>query len=148
MLRASERAALACTRAVIANSPATARALVADYGVPRRAHHRRAARHRSRAARCGQTARSTSVALLAVGAVVPRKGYDVLIEALAGLLDLPWRLTIVGDCSRDPATAARLKADIERHRLAPRVTIEDAVPAERLAAALRRLRPVRPALAL
>jgi glycosyltransferase involved in cell wall biosynthesis len=29
---------------------------------------------------------------------------------------------------------ARLKADIARHRLSPRVTIEDAVPAERLAA--------------
>jgi glycosyltransferase involved in cell wall biosynthesis len=66
--------------------------------------------------------------------VVPRKGYDILIAALSGLLDLPWRLTIVGDCSRDAATYARLMADIERHRLAPRVTIEDAVPAERLAA--------------
>ena len=37
------------------------------------------------------------VALLAVGAVVPRKGYDVLIAALAGLTDLPWHLTIAGD---------------------------------------------------
>jgi glycosyltransferase involved in cell wall biosynthesis len=74
------------------------------------------------------------VALLAVGSVVPRKGYDVLTEALAGLIDLPWRLTIVGDCSRDPACAARLRVDIERCRLAPRVTIEDAAAAERLAA--------------
>jgi glycosyltransferase involved in cell wall biosynthesis len=41
------------------------------------------------------------IALLAVGSVVPRKGYDLLVEALAGLLDLPWQLTIVGD-ARDP----------------------------------------------
>ena len=33
-LRKSETAALACVRAVIANSPVTARTLVADYGVP------------------------------------------------------------------------------------------------------------------
>jgi glycosyltransferase involved in cell wall biosynthesis len=69
---------------------------------------------------------------LAVGSVVPRKGYDLLIEALAGLIDLPWSLTIVGDCGRDVATAGQLRADIERHRLAPRVTIAGAVGPERL----------------
>ena len=38
------------------------------------------------------------IALLAVGAVVPRKGYDVLVAALARLKHLPWRLVIAGDC--------------------------------------------------
>lgn len=127
----SERKALSFAHAVVANSAATARAL-ADYGVPADritvappGTDRAPAVRRKRA--------STLVALLAVGAVVPRKGYDVLIEALAGLLDLPWHLTIVGDCSRDPATTARLKGDIVRHRLEPRVAIEDAVATERLA---------------
>ncbi len=130
-LRQSERAALACTRGVIVTSAATARTLAADFGVPPEritvappGTDRPAAMRRRSA---------SSVALLAVGAVVPRKGYDVLVEALAGLLDLPWRLTIVGDCGRDPPTAARLRAEIVRHRLEPRVTIEDAIPAERLA---------------
>jgi glycosyltransferase involved in cell wall biosynthesis len=130
-LRASERRALACTHAVIANSAATARALEADYGVPSE-RMTIAPPGTDRAPLVRPNTTSTLVALLAVGAVVPRKGYDLLIEALAGLLDLPWRLIIVGDCSRDPATAARLKADIMRHRLEPRVRIEDAVAPERL----------------
>src|SRR2546430_1834068 len=37
------------------------------------------------------------VALLSVGIIVPRKGYDLLIPALASVRELPWRLTIVGD---------------------------------------------------
>ena len=40
--------------------------------------------------------------LLSVGAIVPRKGFDVLIAALATLADLPWQLTIAGDRTRDP----------------------------------------------
>jgi glycosyltransferase involved in cell wall biosynthesis len=129
-LRESERAALACTRGVIATSPATARTLVSDYGVsaeritvaPPGTDHPKVVRRNS----------ADAPLLLAVGSVVPRKGYDVLVEALSLLLDLPWRLTIVGDCSRDPATTARLRADIERHRLGSRITIMDAIPADRL----------------
>jgi glycosyltransferase involved in cell wall biosynthesis len=130
-LRASETAALACARGVVVTSATTARTLAADYGVPRESitvappgTDRPAVVRRSSAA---------SVALLAVGAVVPRKGYDLLIAALAALLDLPWTLTIVGDCGRDRAAVEGLKADIARHRLGSRVTIAGAVPDERLA---------------
>ena len=38
-----------------------------------------------------------TVTLLAVGSVVPRKGYDVLIDGLAAIADLDWRLVIAGD---------------------------------------------------
>ena len=129
-LRDSERRALSFTHAVVANSPATARALQADYGVP--ADRITVAPPGTDRAPAIERHHSGPVALLAVGAVVARKGYDVLVGALAGLLDLPWHLTIVGDCRRDPATAAQLKADIERHQLAPRVTIQDAVSRPRL----------------
>ena len=132
-LKKSERAALAQARAVVANSATTARALSADYGigadritVAPPGTDRPVLAPRSRGA--------DEVALLAVGAVVARKGYDVLIAALAELTALPWRLTIAGDCGRDAATAARLKADIARFRLDRRVTIEDAVAPDRLAA--------------
>ena len=131
-MRESEQKALSCTRAVVANSAATARALAADYGVPSaRITIAPPGTDRVAIAPRGQSAKAN---LLTVGAVVPRKGYDLLIAALAQLLDLPWHLTIVGDCSRDAATAAQLRADIARYGLSPRVTIEDAAPAERLAA--------------
>jgi glycosyltransferase involved in cell wall biosynthesis len=134
-LRASERAALACMRAVVVNSPMTARTLIADYAVPpERITIAPPGTDRPPLMRRNTAPPGAPVTLLTVGAVVPRKGYDVLTEALATLIDLPWRLTIVGDCSRDSACSARLRADIADFRLTPRVTIADAVPAERLAA--------------
>jgi glycosyltransferase involved in cell wall biosynthesis len=127
-------------RAVIVNSPMTARTLIADYAVPEDritiappGTDQPALVRRNTAAR-NTAATGTPVALLTVGSVVARKGYDVLTEALATLIDLPWRLTIVGDCSRDLACAARLREDIARYRLTPRVTLTGAVRADELAA--------------
>ena len=74
-----------------------------------------------------------AVALLAVGAVVPRKGYDVLLAALAELKHLSWRLVIAGDGGRSPETFAQLEADIARLGLADRVALRGAVSAEQLA---------------
>jgi glycosyltransferase involved in cell wall biosynthesis len=70
--------------------------------------------------------------LISVGALVPRKGFDILIASLATLVDLPWRLTIAGDAGRDRDTAARLAADIERRKLGDRIALLGAVPSERL----------------
>ena len=112
-------------------SPTTARTLAADYGVPaERITVAPPGTDRPAVPRRNDTG---SVALLAVGALVPRKGYDLLVEALAGLIDLPWTLTVAGDCARSPETTAQLQADIARHRLAPRVTLAGAVPDQRLA---------------
>ena len=41
------------------------------------------------------------VHMVSVGTVTPRKRHDVLVQALAGLLEHDWRLTCVGDCERD-----------------------------------------------
>jgi len=131
LLRASERAALAATTHIIVTSAATARYLVADYAVP--AERITVACPGSDPAPMAQGSQDGIVRLLSIGAIVPRKGFDVLIAALATLIDLPWHLAIAGDRSRDPETAARLDADIRRHSLGGRVTVHGAVSPERLA---------------
>jgi glycosyltransferase involved in cell wall biosynthesis len=55
--------------------------------------------------------------------VAPRKGFDVLVSALAGLADLPWRLTVAGALDRDPPTAAALAGAIEKAGLSERVSL-------------------------
>jgi glycosyltransferase involved in cell wall biosynthesis len=131
-LRASERAALAHARHAVTTSPTVARVLTSDYAVaPERLTIAPPGTDRAAQAQGGSDG---TVALLAVGAVVPRKGYDVLIAALAALADLPWRLTIAGDCARDPATAAQIEADIARRDLAGRVVLAGAVSDECLEA--------------
>lgn len=129
-MRASERAALACARHVVVTSTATARLLAADYAV---------ARENITVVVPGldlaTAARGTSngmVRLLSVGAIVPRKGFDVLIAALATISDLPWHLTIAGDRTRDAVCAARLHADVARYGLGNRVALLGAVSDERI----------------
>jgi glycosyltransferase involved in cell wall biosynthesis len=130
-LRASERSALGFARHVIASSTTTARLLTVDYGVPsdrlsvvEPGIDRVAARPRDHAG---------EVVLLAVGAVIPRKGYDVLVAALARLEHLPWRLVIAGDRGRSPQTSRRLEADIAARGLADRIRLLGAVSPDELA---------------
>jgi glycosyltransferase involved in cell wall biosynthesis len=131
-LRASERAALAGARRVVVTSKATACILATDYAVPRDCITIAPPGADRVASAEGNP--GGPVALLSVGALVPRKGYDVLIAALAEIADLDWRLTIVGPRDRDRATAARLGARIAALGLAPRVTLAGAVAPDRLAA--------------
>jgi glycosyltransferase involved in cell wall biosynthesis len=130
-LRASERAALACAGHVVATSAKVARLLVDDYGVApdcisvvQPGTDRVPARPRNE---------NGVVKLLAVGSLIPRKGYDVLVAALARLTHLPWRLTVVGDCGRSPQTARQVRADIARLGLADQVTLLGTVGANELA---------------
>lgn len=128
-LQTSERAALANVRHIIVTSANTARLLASDYGVaPDRITVALPGVDRRRHAR---NEAGGPLRLLSVGSIVPRKGYDVLIAALATLADLPWQLTIVGD-ARDAKTATQLEADIAGTGLQKRVRLVGAVPAESL----------------
>lgn len=72
-------------------------------------------------------------AILSVGALVPRKGHTVLLQALARLFDLDWSLTIIGDDTRDPDHAAALRAQAVASGIANRVrfagALDDLAPA-------------------
>jgi glycosyltransferase involved in cell wall biosynthesis len=129
--RRRERAALTCTCHVVVTSPSTARLLAADYGVSPE-HITIVVPGTERRSPAGGSS-DGRVSLLSVGSVVPRKGYDILVTALAGLKDLPWRLTIAGDRSRDPAAAFWLDAAIQRLGLANRISLLGAVTSEQLA---------------
>jgi glycosyltransferase involved in cell wall biosynthesis len=54
---------------------------------------------------------------------VPRKGYDVLIAALATLADLPWQLTIVGDPTRSADTTTALIHAVQLAGLTEKVSL-------------------------
>ena len=117
----SERKALAAARSVIVTSRATGKRLNADYDVP--PERITVAPPGTDRGAPAKGSLDGTLRLLSVGAVVPRKGFDALIAALASIAGLPWRLTIAGDLTRDPATAAKLEADIARHGLAGRVDL-------------------------
>ena len=131
-LHDSERAALALTRRIVATSRATAQLLAARFDVPS-GHIDVIVPGTDRGSFATGSDRAP-LRLLSVGAIVPRKGFDLLVEALARLTDLPWHLTIVGDRTRDLQAVARLDAAVAHHRLEDRIENMGAVSSGRLAA--------------
>jgi glycosyltransferase involved in cell wall biosynthesis len=75
--------------------------------------------------------------ILSIGTLVPRKGHDVLLHALARLFDLDWHLTIAGSPHRDPAHAEALVALTETLGLAQRVRFAGEVTGDALEALWR-----------
>jgi glycosyltransferase involved in cell wall biosynthesis len=62
--------------------------------------------------------------LLCIATLTPRKGHRVLIDALAGLRDLPWHLRCLGSLTMNTACAADVHEAIAAGGLAGRVSLE------------------------
>lgn len=132
-LRVSEHSALAAARHVITVSATTAAVLNFDYGVDD---------ERITVVTPGSDPAPPAVGstdgvihLVSVGAVTRRKGFDLLITALSMVKDLPWRLTVVGDLTRDGAVVAHLRNTIAYLGLDDRVLLAGAVSDDALARA-------------
>ncbi|MGI9424689.1 MAG: glycosyltransferase family 4 protein [Hyphomicrobiaceae bacterium] len=117
---ALEQQALAHARRVIAASRTTARLLERKYDVPadRVVVAEPGTEPAARAA-----GGDGDLQLLAVGAIIPRKNYGTLVEALKSLPDDRWHLTIAGSTSRDMTCATELREAIMRSGLRSRITL-------------------------
>jgi glycosyltransferase involved in cell wall biosynthesis len=126
-----ESAVLAAARAVVTTSDWTRHHLLARYRLPAARVH---------VARPGTEPAPVSARtpdggrLVCVGTLAPLKGQDLLLEALGGLVGLPWRCTLVGPHDRDPQFAASLARRAAAKGIADRVRM----PGTRTGAALRR----------
>lgn len=120
-LHACEKAALSKAVHVVVPSPTTKAVLVADYAVPE--HRITIALPGTKPAPQARGSGAASLALLAVGSLVPRKAYDVLVEALALLRAEAWTLVIAGSLDRAPDHVVSLRKLIAAHDLEDRITL-------------------------
>lgn len=109
---------------VIATSPATAKTLKTDYNLKGKVF---VVRPGTAPVTPFEPKKAACVQLLCVGAVVPRKGHEILIAALAACASVDWRLVCVGALDRAPDHVAALQAEINRLNLGHRIEMTGAV---------------------
>ncbi len=129
-LRESEKAALSAAAHVITVSATTAALLTNEYGIEK--PRIKVVPPGTDQAPFAYGSTDGIVSLLSVGSVVPRKGYDLLVTALAGLKELPWRLTIAGDLTRDAEAAQQLHDVVSAAGLSDRVRLTGMISGEEL----------------
>lgn len=126
----SERRALQSARAVVVTSEATAR-MLAQYGVTR---------DRITVVEPGTDPAAVAIgsgqgplSFLAVGSIVPRKGFATLIDAFGSIADRAWHLTCAGSLERAPATSALVLERVQEIGLADRIDFVGELDADALA---------------
>jgi glycosyltransferase involved in cell wall biosynthesis len=129
-LRNTERRLYARLQRLIVTSDVTADRLAGEFGVDR-ARIAVVMPGTDDAPRCIGSG-GPGCEILSIGTLVPRKGHDVLLRALARLFDLDWHLTIVGSPHRHPAHAEALAALTKTLGIAHRVRFAGEVTGEAL----------------
>ncbi|MEM9232594.1 MAG: glycosyltransferase [Pseudomonadota bacterium] len=119
-LKRTERMALAMAEHVITTSHATASILTRDFGVS--GSTLTVAQPGTDAAPRAQGSGKAACQIIAVGSIIPRKGHDRLVYALAGLADLDWQLRIIG-AQTDSDALAEVEQAIRASDLQDRVTL-------------------------
>ncbi|MGI8332620.1 glycosyltransferase family 4 protein [Actinomadura scrupuli] len=129
-LDALERETLRAASAVVATSPWAARRLISHHGLlESRVHVVTPGTDPAPLA----TGTDGASQLLCVASVTPRKGQDLLVEALSAVADLPWTCVCVGPLRRDPAHVERLRRLIGQRDLGDRIRLAGPQTGERLA---------------
>jgi glycosyltransferase involved in cell wall biosynthesis len=119
-LMENEKAMLAHIRSIIVTSDATRAILRNEFAV----NSGRISVAEPGTDRLGRaTGTGEPLQVLAVGAVSPRKAFDLLVDALARITDLNWRLTIAGSLMLAPQETDKLRSVIAKHNLAGRITL-------------------------
>lgn len=132
----SEKLALSYADHVIANSPLTAQTLMESFGVDGKkittvipgTNQVSPPLHQVR----NHFTSENEFKWLSVGSIIPRKGFEVLIEALAPLNEMPWSLSIVGDNTRDVKAYSDLLEKIASFHLQDRIHIHGVIDSMRL----------------
>ena len=135
-LATSERAAMALAAAVIVTGRHTAGIVARDFDVaPEKISVALPGTEPAPRARGsgGPTPR-----LIAVGSVIPRKAYDVLVTALSHLRHLPWTLEIAGALTHAPDTVIQVQNLIQELQLENRIHLLGPLAPDELDAAFDR----------
>lgn len=127
-LFATEKANLAMANQVLVPSPHTAKILANDYEV---APDRITIAQPGTEVVGGTPTPIDPPLILSVGIQHPRKGHDVLLQALAEVKDLPWRAVVVGSV-HDAKHAAELARLVETLNLSDKVSLAGRLPQEAL----------------
>jgi len=131
LFKAQERHVLGKCARVVVTSSTTADALVSDYGVdPSRTG---VVEPGVDSAPFAIGSGSGNTKLICVGTLTPRKGHELLLNALAPLRNRSWSLSCVGDLERDALTTARVYNCVSRLGLDDRVTFRGVVSQSSLA---------------
>jgi glycosyltransferase involved in cell wall biosynthesis len=117
-VREREGAVLSAAARVVTTSEWTRRVVLRLYGVPAGRVH--VAKPGVDAAELAPGT-ATAGALLSVAAVIPGKGHDVLLDALATLIGLRWQCRFVGSLERDRRFVERLRRRVAAGGLGGRV---------------------------